>query len=303
MTTTCENVNAATPRVVVADKAGACFGVERALKLALETGRAAEGPVHTLGPLIHNPVVVRELESSGVTVVASTDEVGEGATLLLRTHGVTPAVEEAARAAGATVLDATCPFVKKCHRAAERLVAEGYQLIIVGEDGHPEVEGTLGHAPGALVIGTPKEAAAAELKRKVGIVVQTTQAEDNLRAIVSALLGRCEELRVIDTICEATHERQDAASALAGQADVMVVIGGRNSANTRHLAEICAEHCARTHHIETADELEPAWFAGAALIGVTAGASTPQAHIDSVVAAIERLDAASGAATPAEAEA
>lgn len=274
--------------IEVAREAGACFGVERALDMAFEAAEQSPGPVHTLGPLIHNPVVVQALEERGVTVVEA-PEVGEGATLLLRTHGVTPDVERAARASGATVIDATCPFVKRVHRHAERLEAEGYQVVIVGEKGHPEVEGTLGHAPSATVIGSAEEAASLEAGRRTGLVVQTTQSESNLRAVVDALVGRVDELRLFDTICEATSTRQAAAADLAERSDVMIVIGGRNSANTTRLAEICAARCPKTHHIETADEIDAAWLADARHIGITAGASTPQTFIKDVRAAIARL--------------
>ncbi|MBQ9007233.1 MAG: 4-hydroxy-3-methylbut-2-enyl diphosphate reductase [Atopobiaceae bacterium] len=274
--------------IEVAREAGACYGVERALNMARKAADGSRGGVYTLGPLIHNPVVVAELERDGVQV-ADEPEVGAGATLLLRTHGVTPLVEEAARESGATVLDATCPFVKKVHKAVERLAEQGYQVVIVGEKGHPEVEGTLGHAPDALVVGSPAELEGATLGKRVGVVVQTTMALEVLTSVVDALLGLCEEVRVLNTICDATSKRQDAARELAQRSDVMVVIGGRNSANTTHLAQICAAACSRTHHIETADELEAAWFAEALLVGVTAGASTPHAHIESVCAAIERI--------------
>lgn len=274
--------------IEVAREAGACFGVERALDMAFEAAEQSSGPVHTLGPLIHNPVVVQALEERGVTVVEA-PEVGEGATLLLRTHGVTPDVERAAGASGATVIDATCPFVKRVHRHAERLEAEGYQVVIVGEKGHPEVEGTLGHAPSATVIGSAEEAASLEVGHRTGLVVQTTQSESNLRAVVDALVGRVDELRLFDTICEATSTRQAAAADLAERSDVMIVIGGRNSANTTRLAEICAARCPKTHHIETADEIDAAWLADARHIGITAGASTPQTFIKDVRAEIARL--------------
>lgn len=280
--------------VIVAEKAGACFGVERALRMALDaaattTADGKPAQVHTLGPLIHNPIVVEDLAARGVTPIRDVAEAEPDSTVLLRTHGVTPQTEEAARATGATVLDATCPFVKKCHRDAATLAKEGYQVIVVGEEGHPEVEGTAAYAPGAVVVGSVDELAALDVKRRVGIVVQTTQTAQLLKDVVSALVDRCEELRVFNTICEATHERQDAALALAQRVDVMVVIGGKNSANTCHLAEICAAACAKTHHIEQASEIEPAWLEGAATIGVTAGASTPQAHIEAVVRALEEL--------------
>lgn len=282
------------PQIEIAKQAGACYGVERALKMVREAVAQAQSEgkakaeVHTLGPLIHNPQVVAELEAQGVTVVDSPAQ-RPGSTLVMRTHGVTPQVEQAARDAGVHILDATCPYVKKAHLAAERLSREGYQVIIVGEEGHPEVEGTLGHAPEALVINDASEVEGVEVARRVGVVVQTTQTRACLEAVVGRLLGMAEETRIINTICDATTERQNAAAELASRADAMVIIGGRNSANTTHLAEICAAHCPQTHHIETADELDASWFAGAALIGITAGASTPGEQIESVRARIQGL--------------
>lgn len=279
-------------KVEVASEAGACYGVERALKMVREAAHdaslAGTGEVHTLGPLIHNPQVVAELERSGVSVVESPRQ-KPGSTLIMRTHGVTPKVELEAREAGVNVLDATCPYVIKAHVAAERFAREGYQVVIVGEKGHPEVEGTAGHAPGALVVGEASELDGANLGRRVGVVVQTTQTRACLQAVVCRLLDLAEEVRVVNTICDATSERQRAAYELARRADAMVVIGGRNSANTTHLADICREECANTHHIETADELDGSWFDGASLVGITAGASTPQEQIDAVRNRVEQL--------------
>ena len=270
----------------VADEAGACYGVQRALDMVREAAAAEPGAVRTLGPLIHNPTVVSDLGARGVEVVESPERAA-GKTLVLRTHGVTPEVEDAARAACPQVIDATCPFVKRAHNAAEQLTREGYQVIVVGEAGHPEVEGTVGHAPEAIVVGSAAELEGVKIARRVGVVVQTTMRKAILQEVVDALIGRAEEVRLIDTICKATSDRQRAAAALAGEADVMVVIGGRNSANTTRLAEICRAACPRTHHVEGADELDAVWFDGARLIGVTAGASTPQDQIAAVCARIK----------------
>lgn len=276
-------------RIEVASHAGVCYGVERALKLAAHAAESARGFVTTLGPLIHNPIVVRDLESAGVKGAQTVDEVESG-TLIIRAHGVVPQVIDQARAKGLEVLDATCPYVKKVHMAAEKLVREGYQLIVVGESGHPEVEGILGHAGDAAhVVSTPRDLDGVDLARKVGVVVQTTQTPANLAAIVSALALRTMDLRVVNTICSATQERQDSAAELASRADVMIVIGGKNSGNTRRLAEICMDRCPRTHHIEDSSEIQRTWFEGVALVGITAGASTPGAHIDAALACINRL--------------
>lgn len=278
-----------TVNIRVADHAGACYGVERALKLARRCGAEATAPVHTLGPLIHNPLVVRDLEASGVKLAETLEDAREG-TLIIRTHGVVPEVVDAARARGLDVVDATCPYVKKVHDAAAQLAGEGYQLLVIGEAGHPEVEGILGHAGApAQVVGEASEVASLTLKPKVGVVVQTTQTAQRLSEVVAALAPRVRELRVVNTICKATEERQRAAAELAATSDCMIVVGGKNSGNTRRLAEICADACASTHHIESEDELDPAWFAGAREVGITAGASTPQEHIDRVRARIEQI--------------
>lgn len=276
------------PEIRIAREAGACYGVGRALDMVRKAALAAPGHVRTLGPLIHNPTVVADLDASGVEVVEQPCE-AEGNTLVLRTHGVTPEVESAARKACTTVIDATCPFVKRAHNAAELLSREGYQLIVVGEVGHPEVEGTVGHAPEALVVGDASELKDVNISRRVGMVVQTTMTQDRVQEIMDALLPLTDELRVVNTICEATSSRQRAAAELATEANVMIVIGGRNSANTTHLAEICAEHCKKTHHIEGPSELEADWFVDAGLVGITAGASTPTDQIDAVRNRIAKL--------------
>lgn len=275
-------------RIIVADEAGACYGVNRALDMVQKAAQNMQRPIHTLGPLIHNPSVVHNLDQMGIGVVQSADE-EPGGTLLLRTHGVTPEEEQLARRNHEQVLDATCPFVIRAHKAAEKLTQEGYQVIVFGESGHPEVLGTLGHAPGALVVETLDDLAELKLKRKVGIVVQTTQARARLRELVAELIGHVDELRIFDTICEATTARQNAAAKLSSTVDVMVVIGGKNSANTCRLAEICQEHCAHTYHVEGIDELQASWFVGAQVCGVTAGASTPQTQIDTLVAALQEM--------------
>lgn len=281
-----------TLSIEVAQHAGVCYGVERALSLAAQAACEAHGPVQTLGPLIHNPLVVSELERAGVSVTDCVEDV-EAGTVVIRAHGVVPQVIERARERGLTVLDATCPYVKKVHMAAEKLVREGYQLIVVGESGHPEVEGIMGHADArARVVSSVDDLKILELSQKVGVVVQTTQTANVLASISSALLPRVSELRVINTICAATQERQDSAAELATRVDAMIVVGGKNSGNTRRLAEICQSSCACTHHIEDVSELEASWFENAKRIGVTAGASTPSAHIDRAVEKIRSISEA-----------
>ena len=275
-------------QISIAREAGACYGVERALQLTKDAAASGAHPVYTLGPLIHNPRVVAELEAESVRVAAGPSDAA-GGTLILRTHGVTPSEEKQARELCEHVIDATCPFVKRCHKCAERLNRKGYQVVIVGEKGHPEVLGTLGHVPSALVVSSADEVAGLDPNLRVGVVVQTTQARANLDAVVAALQGRVAEVVVENTICEATSGHQSAAMELAREVDAMLVIGGKNSANTTHLAEVAALACENTHHIESEDELDPAWFEGVASIGITAGASTPASQIEAVRNAVEAL--------------
>ncbi len=280
-------------RVHIAENAGACYGVERALNIVLKTAQSANKqddikPVHTLGPLIHNPQVVSKLEREGVGVADEVDDVHEG-TVIIRTHGVPPQITDSLGHKGLSVVDATCPYVKKVHKSAKKLTEEGYFVIIVGDADHAEVQGIAGYCKDYLVTTSVDDLVELKLPKKVGVVVQTTQSQEMLDTILCYLSRRVNELRVFNTICEATNERQAAARKLSLEVDAMIVIGGKNSGNTRRLHEISKENCANAHHIETADELEAAWFEGVSDVGVTAGASTPQAQISTVVEAIENL--------------
>lgn len=273
--------------VTVAKKAGACYGVNRALELALSCQDAPQ-PVHTLGPLIHNPLVVARLAEQGVFEAAGLDDAGSG-TVVIRSHGTGPQLIEEAERRGFNVVDATCPFVSKVQQHAAELGRQGYAVVIVGEAGHAEVEGIRAWGgPAVLAVVEEPEELPAALPPKVGVVVQTTQSEERYNRVLSALEQRCEEVRAFKTICSATQMRQQAAAELAAASDVMVVIGGRNSGNTRRLVEVC-QACCPTYHVESAAELQAEWFAPHSRVGVTAGASTPQAHIDAVTAALEEL--------------
>jgi 4-hydroxy-3-methylbut-2-enyl diphosphate reductase len=283
-------VRAGDVEIVVARYAGYCYGVERALRITEEALEGAEGPVASLGPIIHNPSVVGQLEERGVKVVDGTGEAATG-TLIVRTHGVPPEVVEEARARDINLVDATCPFVAVAQRKAASLREAGYTVVILGERDHPEVAGLEGFAgEGAVVVEDAAGLPLAQLRgKRVGVVVQTTQTRANLASVAAALAPVARELLVFNTICDATEKRQSAACELAAEVDVVVVVGGRNSANTARLAQLCRAIESRTHHIESAAELEPAWFAGARRIGVTAGASTPDEEIEATVAALQAL--------------
>lgn len=277
-------------KVVLAKNAGACYGVKRALDIAQHAAENAES-VYTLGPLIHNPGVVRDLEAQGVFVAGTLDDV-KGKTVIIRSHGVTPDVYDEIAKCGLACVDATCPHVARAQKAAGELARSGMRVIVVGESGHPEVEGLRAYAKreGAKVdiVAAPDEVPL-DLRAPIGVVVQTTQRRENLDAVVGAIKAQGIDPEVKNTICSATRLRQDAATQLAGEVDAMVVIGGRNSSNTTRLAEICAAICPRSYHVESPDELDPGWFEGLSVVGVTAGASTPEGQIHSMVEFLEAL--------------
>ncbi len=277
-------------QVVRAQNAGACYGVQRALDLAEQT--ITDGmPATTLGPLIHNPLVVEDLAARGICVADDVASVTTPA-VLVRSHGVTPEVLDAARASGLSIIDATCPHVARAQKAAARLAEEGRLVVVVGEAGHPEVEGLRAYARrsgGRVVVAGGPDDIPEGIYDPVGVVVQTTQMRSALDAVVERLRLRGLDPEVCNTICYATTQRQTSAAELACQVDAMVVIGGRNSSNTTRLADICRERCPRSYHIETPDEIDPHWFDGCDSIGVTAGASTPEAQIDAVVSMLEAI--------------
>jgi len=277
-------------KVVLAENAGACYGVQRALDMAHEAA-AGEGPVCTLGQLIHNPGVVADLARAGVRVADTPDDVAAG-TVVIRSHGVTPDVHEALAARDLVVVDATCPHVARAQKAAADLANDGCRVLVVGEAGHPEVEALRAYAKRegmkADVVLAPEDVPD-DLRAPIGVVVQTTQRRENLDAIVDTIRAQGIEPDVKRTICSATRLRQDAAAELSERVDAMVVIGGKNSSNTTRLAEICAATCARAFHVESADEIEASWFDGCSSVGVTAGASTPEDQIQDVVSLLESL--------------
>lgn len=270
--------------VVLAEYAGACYGVQRALDMAAEVLATCE-QVHTLGPLIHNPQVVSELEHRGARVAASPADAQAG-TVIIRSHGVTPQVRAELERRGLDIVDATCPHVARAQKAAAELAQEGCRVLVLGEADHPEVEGLCACAAEAGgkvdVVGSAADIPEG-LYDPVGVVAQTTQMSESFDALVAALRERGLDPLAKKTICFATRQRQDAAADLAARVDAMVVIGGRNSSNTTRLAEICALACPRTFHVESAEELAAADFADCTAVGVTAGASTPENQIQDVL--------------------
>ncbi len=274
-------------KVLVAKSAGFCFGVRRAVDLVTEQVEAGGVPVYTYGPIIHNEQVVQELEGKGVRVIRDLREletVPKGK-LIIRSHGVARGVQEAMEQAGFTVIDATCPFVKKIHRIAEETGKRGETFIIAGDPDHPEVQGIVGWATGrAEVVRSPEEAAALPLSpgERIVVAAQTTFRAERFENIVAILTKRGYYKTVMNTVCSATDERQTEARRIACQVDAMIVVGGRHSSNTRKLYKICKEHCGNTYLIETLDDLDLKPFQSFSCAGITAGASTPNKIIEEV---------------------
>lgn len=223
-------------------------------------------------------------------VVESIEQVSPGAAALVRAHGAGPAVYEAAQQRGIELIDATCPFVRRVQQAAARFVEDDYQVIVLGERDHPEAQAIVAHAGGrAVILEDAGELGDVDISDRVAVVCQTTQRMDKLQELINALLSHISELRVANTICDATSKRQKASVRVAEQADLMIVVGGHHSANTNRLAQICQATGTRTEHIETAEELEASWLEGVEVFGITAGASTPPEATDAVRARIEEL--------------
>lgn len=281
--------------VYIADQAGFCFGVKRAIDMTEEAASrssVAGKSVVTLGPLIHNAQVVDRLKSKGVDVIDSPNEAN--GTMVVRTHGVSPEIIERARVHGLEVLDATCPYVSTSQQWAKRLTEEGFQVIVVGEAGHPEIKGILGWSGDkAIVVDSPEAASALPFFERAAAIAQTTFEPAAFDRIVRILETKARELKVVQTICRATEDRQSSACELASRVDVMLVVGGRNSGNTARLNKICGEVCPNTYWIETASEIKEKWFRGKNKVGITAGASTPEWIIKEVATQVTEIDSKS----------
>lgn len=277
--------------IVLADHAGFCFGVRRAIDRATEETER-RGKLYSLGPLIHNQQVVNGLREKGLEPIEDIDDAPAGATVMLRTHGVGPSVYARAEERNLEVIDATCPFVSRAQKEAARLHGAGYQVLVLGEPDHPEAQAIREHTGGsARIVCEPGDLAGVRLSKRVGIVCQTTQRLEALRELIDELLPSVPDLGIANTICDATTQRQDAALQMAQDVDVVIVIGGRHSANTTRLAWICADAGKPTHHVESAGEIDCAWFRGVARAGVTAGASTPNEAIEEAIRRIHMCSA------------
>ena len=277
-------------KILIARTAGFCFGVKRAVDMVFDVAEKKPKGVYTLGPLIHNPQVIEKLKSEGVEPVEKVSDLSRKKvdTVVVRTHGIPHDDMDTLSSKGFNVIDATCPFVKKAQHYAKLLKDEGYTVVILGDKEHPEVKGIMSYAgKGAMVVRGAEELG--ELRGKVGIIVQTTKQIDALKELVSAAIEKTKELKVYNTICNSTALRLRETAEMAKKVDLMMIVGGKNSANTTRLANHCKGLGVRTRHIETAGEIKKSWFKGIKSVGITAGASTPDWIIEEVKDRINKI--------------
>jgi 4-hydroxy-3-methylbut-2-enyl diphosphate reductase len=277
-------------QVLLAEEYGFCFGVERAVEM-VEDALSQGARVRTLGPLIHNTQEIQRLESHGVATIDSPADVEGEVTAVIRAHGVTPQVQRELEARASQVVDATCPFVTKVQKLAERAAAEGRDVVIVGNPDHPEMIGVVGYAPAnSHVVRDASEVANLPALRAPLVVSQTTIKLNTFLEAAEAVRAKSDsEPQIVNTICSATRDRQDAARALAGQVEAFYVIGGKHSSNSLKLLSVCKEQCERSFLIETPEEIDAGDLRGVARVGVTAGASTPNWLIEQVVARLREI--------------
>ena len=283
-------------RVILAKPRGFCAGVERAIEVVEQALQRAAGPVYVRKEIVHNPHVVTALRRKGAVFVEELEGVPEGAVTIFSAHGVSPAVHASAKTRRLNVIDATCPLVTKVHSEAVRFAREGYTLLLIGHAGHEEVEGTMGEAPASIrLVQTVEEARAVQVDtpEKVAVITQTTLSVEDTRAMIEVLKARFPRLvaPAKDDICYATQNRQNAVKAIAAEAEVLLVIGAKNSSNSIRLTEVAEDAGRRAYLINDAREIDPAWFEGVRCVGVTSGASAPEHLVQEVVEALKRLGA------------
>jgi 4-hydroxy-3-methylbut-2-enyl diphosphate reductase len=275
--------------VLITKRTGFCYGVREAIDHAKTA--AAEGKhTHTLGQVVHNAGVVGELRDQGIETVETLDDVSDGAAVVIRAHGVTPAVMERALERGLEVIDGTCSWVNQEHRELVKLVEEGYTIVILGTPKHPEVVGMLGYAPDAVVVDEDEEWERIPRRKRMALISQSTQPPWKFERLAAFMVGRCHELKVVNTVCPVTIRRQEDTVETAKLVELMVVVGGRNSANTRELTRLCGIVGTPAIQIETAADLaDAAPFAGKHTVGVTGGTSTPIEDLEAVARRIYEL--------------
>jgi 4-hydroxy-3-methylbut-2-enyl diphosphate reductase len=280
-------------QIVLAKEMGFCWGVRRAISI-MEKAASERGQIVSLGPIVHNPQVVAALAEKGIQVTSSIDGVS-GTAVAIAAHGVGPMVLQEAKAKGLDIIDTTCPIVTRSQQWAKKMAEDGFTVIVYGDAEHREVKGVLSWAQGKgiAVAEGDVHSLPQELLSRVAIIAQTTQNPARFAAFIGCLLSerlaQISELQVVNTLCNVTASQQAAARDLAQEVELVLVVGGHNSANSRHLAEVCREAGVETHHIETAAELEGQWLTGRERVGITAGASTPDWAVEEVVRCVRGL--------------
>ncbi len=277
-------------QVLIADEYGFCFGVERAVEMVEEALQEGD-TVRTLGPLIHNDQEMERLATHGVSTISAPVQIQRGETAVIRAHGVTPQIEAELREKASKVVDATCPFVTKVQKLASRAAAQDRHVVVVGNPDHPEMIGVFGYAPEhSFIVRDAEEVAALPRLKNPLVVSQTTIKLQNFYDVAEAVKAKADgETQIVNTICSATRDRQDAARALAGEVDVFYIIGGRHSSNSRKLLAVCQEKCEKSFLIETEDEINSEDLRGVEKVGLTAGASTPNWLIEKVAKRLEEI--------------
>ena len=276
--------------IIIAKKHGFCPGVKNALKLAKETLTAGPGKVYSLGPIIHNDQVVSELAKDGLETVDSIDDISEG-TVLIRSHGATAAQLDKIRQKGLKIVDATCVLVKRLQKISIKLNKDGYKVVMIGDKDHPEVQAVVGSVKNVIVAASGADLEQLGPNEKLGIICQTTQSRDYFAEMVAFFVKKgFSELKIINTLCKEAVQRQTSAVELCKKVDVMFVLGGRNSANTKKLAELCKKHNNQTFHLQNIKELDKNIIYGKNTVGITAGASTPEAVVSEFVKVLKSLD-------------
>ena len=275
--------------IKVAKSAGFCWGVKRAVNIAVDAVKKGKGRALCLGELIHNRREIERLKNLGMNFIEDMEDVGKGDTVVIRSHGVAPQVVDFLKRKGADIVDATCPFVKDVHEKAVKLQEEGYPVLILGNPKHPEVIGIAGHVKNPMIINTLEELEKLPKMPKLGVVCQTTLNLNFFKEAIAMLSLKVKELKIYNTICSATSVRQKEAGELARKVDVMLVVGGKNSSNTTKLYQIAKSVNPKSFHIESKDEIDERWFKGAESVGITAGASTPQWVIEEIVQRLQEI--------------
>ena len=275
-------------KIIVAKSAGFCWGVKRAVNMAIAAAKE-NGIVYSLGELIHNPQEIKRLETFGIKKVDFINEIPENSTVIIRSHGVPPNIIKKLKEKRVSIIDATCPFVKAIQEKAVSLEKEGYPVCILGNSSHPEVIGIAGHVKDPVIVENENDIEKLTSFQKLGIVCQTTLNSELLSRFVASLSKKIKEMKLFNTICKATKVRQEETKKIAQQVDIMIVIGGKNSSNTSKLFAISKKLNNNTFHIESAEEIKESWFKNIEKIGITAGASTPQWVIEEVIEHIKTI--------------